>query len=329
MEIEFVSQEGLVSGEWELVVRVEGSVANVTFRVDDGAAGPMAHKGDDIFTATVNTTNFEDGVHSVTVLVNRNDGSYVYAGKGIDIDNTPPNLKVRWDPVRNVTGDLAIDVSVRDVHLDGTLVNLVISNDQGRVFPIPSAGVPGEYRIVLDTRELENRTHQMHVIASDGAGNINTSEAREFRVRNHPDLTLRWFDRYDDPVEVQRTYIITFEVSNKGSVAVDGFAVGFYRNDSLFESIVYNQSLGPNESVRLTMNWTPRIVTNRATWRVYVDHENVIEELSETNNEVSQSIRVTTSNNGGCASAMFVMGVLLPGIVLTTNKGRADKRNGR
>ena len=325
LEIDIVSQGGLVRGEWNLTARTAGEMSNVTFRVDDGPEGPMTPAGDGNYTTTVNTTTLADGIHSVTVAAFGPNGTHDVAGVGLDIDNAPPAVTVRWAPIRNVTGDLAVEVSVRDAHLDGSVVSLVVENATVRTFPVPATGVPGEYRLVLDTLVLENHTYAMRITAADGAGNVNVSEVREFDVRNHPDLVLRWLDHFSlsNPLIVQRVYNFTFEVTNAGPVAVDGFAVGLYRAGHLVGTLIHNRTLGPGAKVSVSMPWRPN-TDGDASMRAVVDPDNVISELSESNNDVTQWVRVSTQERtGGCLGIILVMGVLLPGIVVA---GRRPNR---
>jgi hypothetical protein len=264
----------------------------------------------------------------VTVFVNRSDGSYVYASMGVDIDNTPPTLVVHWEPVVNVTGDLVVKATVRDVHMEGAQVSLVVDSGQGRVFAVPATDHMGEFELVLDTLVLENRTHPMYVTAVDQAGNLNTSEVREFNVRNLPDLTINWLDRFDDVV-VRRTYVLNFNIRNRGTVAADGFALGFFNDDTLIDTVVHNETVEPGETVRVTMEWTPQVVDSSRLWRAHVDHENVVDELSEVNNEASQGIRVMSSEpSGGCFGGIISVSILLPAIAINTGRTRR-RRVGR
>ena len=93
--------------------------------------------------------------------------------------------------------------------------------------------------------------------------------------------------------------------------------------EHLIETITYNETIGPGERVRLTMTWTPRNISTRTTCTAHVDHENVVDELSEANNAESQNIRVTAEGGtGGCIAESVVMAIFLPGIVMTTRKTR-------
>jgi len=328
LDVAILSQGGLVRGEWNLTARATGEATSVTFSIDDGPESPMAISGDGDFTARVDTTALADGVHSVVVAALGPNGTHAFAGVGLDVDNSPPSVDVRWAPIRNVSGDMPVEVSVRDAHLDGAVASLAVGNVTVRTFPVPSTGVPGEFRLEVDTLGLENRTYAMHVSVVDGAGNVNISKVREFTVKNHPDLTLVWLNQFtlSNPLIVQKMYNFTFEVTNAGTVAADGFAVGLYRSGHLVGTLVHNRTLLPGAKVRVSMDWMPN-TKGDSDMRVVVDPDNVITELSESNNDVNQWVRVTQGQGSGCLGVILVMAFLLPGVVVAG--GRPKERPGR
>jgi subtilase family serine protease len=89
--------------------------------------------------------------------------------------------------------------------------------------------------------------------------------------------------------------MVTVVIANNSETAVDGFSVKLEVNEEEIETINGNSILAKNDPwywpLSVSFNWTPE-ETGEYALRAIVDHDGLIEESNEDNNEIENNVTV-------------------------------------
>ena len=136
------------------------------------------------------------------------------------------------------------------------------------------------------------------VSCADDLGNLNISETRNFTI-NKPDLKINLSDIiFNDTSPVEGSNItINATIYNIGGVPADNFIVQFFDGDPSNGGTQINSnktitSLDTGENITVNVNWTTSLGLYEI-W-VIVDSNNSVSELSETNNNASKNITISS-----------------------------------
>ncbi len=212
-QITFVSQGGIVSGDYVLQVTVTGDLAagEVYYGVD--VADPqtqMLFAGGDTYQAVIDTTIYVEGDHSLLVKAINTTGSHAQVSQVITVDRTVPTIELHsagglW------TGTVNVTATVTDAHLDPSAVKVVV--DMNEDDPIPMTGEGDSFWVELDTSGLTEDDHQLYVTALDLAvpPNKGTSATLDFFIDNTaPEIEVT----STVPDYVMGDYVVTVTVTD-------------------------------------------------------------------------------------------------------------------
>jgi len=167
----------LVEGDIELEVEAtdDGDVSTVEYSIESGGWTSMEHDSGDIWTATIQTEDLDDGDRDIEVRVTDDIGQSVTDGITIDVDNTPPEVVI-LSPDGTVSGTVQIEADVLDAHIDTVMVRLIGYSwhemDEGSTWTFD-----------WDTTEFNDGNYTIEVEATDALGH-DSSASVKVRVDN-------------------------------------------------------------------------------------------------------------------------------------------------
>jgi hypothetical protein len=321
--IEIVSYDegGLVHGDWWLNVEVSGNVTRVQASVDDGPPVDLVLVMAGHYSVVLDTTALKDGSHDVGITA-RGEGADPPSDQAtvhLVVDNTPPEMVVSWDVGSNTSRPFGVSVILRDDHPEGAEAWVTVSDQDDLRLPLSPA--PVGFAGPVDIVPVSQGLHAFKVMAVDGAGNIAESGERQVMVWKLPDLAPVEFDWYRNEYQTPgETYNRSYSVRNIGFEPSGPFVVAFQVNNVTVAMYDINRSLGPNETFKGYVVWTPRM-EGSYDLSIRVDPDDSIHELDEENNVLT--IREGFGNPVGCFSIVPVLAVPTALIPFLWHRGTA------
>jgi len=298
---------GLVSGRWTLDVTVLGNVTSVRMKVDGTNATYLDRVSPGRYTTVLDTTALPEGDHRVAVEAF--DGSGASDKEVIDVvvDNTLPEVEVRWPYGDNFTLPFPFNVTFWDEHMADARAWVEADGEGGGAFALERR--PWGFLGTVDVRLLDNGTRNFTVVAVDGAGNRVVSDTRQLTTWALPDLVAtNLFFRDSSPPQTQvGNYTVFFHVRNRGMVTAAPFDVALYAGDERVATTRSEGNLSVNGTWEGSLTWWARQVgTYNLT--VVVDPDDAIQEMNESNNARMITRRVSPPPQF-CRLAMMVVAI--------------------
>lgn len=313
VEIMEHTEGGLIGGLWELSITVLGNVSGAQMRVDGGSPIGLKALGPGSYGTLVNTTAYQDGSHKITITAQGADNTTDEVMVGVDVDNTAPEIEVEWPNATVKYHPFELSASYDDAHPDGVVAWVELLD--GDVGTIPLERTDGILAGAINIVDLEEGENRMRVIVADGVGNEAASEVHLVEVRKLPDLYLETMNfRSSSPQVVQGTYIIYYKVRNVGYAGTGTFEVALEVDGEIEVKSTTYESLNANGTFEGQFRWSPS-EARAYNLSIVVDPDDLIEELSETNNAGTD--RQSFSDNGACMASAIL--VFMPAGVLVGN----------
>ena len=153
-----------------------------------------------------------------------------------------------------------------------------------------------DFNATIDS--LDYGIHYWNISCADDLGNFNISETRNFTI-NRSDLKITSVDIiFNDTYPVDgKNITINATIHNIGGVPANNFIVQFFDGDpgeggSQINGNKTIASLDAGENTTINVNWTTSLGLHEI-W-VLVDSNNSVSELSETNNNASKNITISS-----------------------------------
>jgi hypothetical protein len=182
--ISFVSEGGLISGEYVLNVSVPaGGISSVTYWVDEGTPVPMAPTTDTYYEATIDTLALTEGDHVLNIKATYMTGETLENSTDIAIDRNSPAVGVISEFVI-VGGDFVFSATAEDVYLNTSAVYALIDEDEAAAVDNVMTSEDDHFEFVIDTTMMDEGGHTVRVWAFDLWGSSNKSQAIGFEVDN-------------------------------------------------------------------------------------------------------------------------------------------------
>ncbi len=200
-------ENAILSGNVTLSVKSsDTNMQGVYYSIDSGSWIALSHEGA-IWSAMLNTLNYDDGKHVIRFVANDSAGNTAYSNMTVSVDNKEPTLVNINVPTGIVSGITTISVEVSDsVGVETVIAKLQSANFNGTYTMYKSAS--SVYSLRLNTSNMKDGSYTMAIIAKNYGG-ITNEVSTQFVIDNTaPEV------KYTGSNVVHGATTLTFEVKD-------------------------------------------------------------------------------------------------------------------
>jgi len=200
----------VISGNVTLSVKSsDTNMQGVYYSVDSGSWIALSHEGA-LWSAMLNTLNYDDGKHVIHFMSNDSAGNTAYSNITVSIDNKAPTLVNINMPTGIVSGITTISVEVSDsVGVETVIAKLHTDGFNGTYTMYRSAS--DVYSLRLNTSNMKDGSYTMTIIAKNYGG-ISNEVLTQFMIDNTAPVV-----KYTGSEVVHGMATLSFEVKDATS----------------------------------------------------------------------------------------------------------------
>ncbi|MEM5867661.1 MAG: Ig-like domain-containing protein [Candidatus Aenigmatarchaeota archaeon] len=217
----------------------ETGLSGVYYQVDNGTFNSMTNVAGDTFIASLNTLNYQEGMHTITYKAVATTGTWDTTSITLYFDNTKPNVSIVLpEPYEYVKGVYTFSASAID-NMEIKNVEFVFSGVLSNIGRVAAQfnSATGYYEYVVNTAMFDDGDAGMVAEVYDNAG-LRDSVYVSFHVDNTPPkLSIKIIGAKGDTIYPDSNYVIKLRASEllKELPSLSYYPVGF---DSLIPLIV-------------------------------------------------------------------------------------------